>query len=68
MLKNNSKLQQSQKLSRTELKKVTGGVLTPQCPESCYFDDSLPGGSSCPESQQCVMVRCPGMGYTQVCQ
>lgn len=68
MLKNSLKLQQSEKLNRTELKKVTGGILAAQCPESCLIDENLPGGSSCPEPQQCVTVRCPGGGSAQICQ
>lgn len=64
MLKNSLN---KQKLNRTELKEVTGGGPINHCPEACFFDDSLPGGSSCMEPQECRFFPCE-RGGTMTCQ
>ncbi|WP_420488415.1 bacteriocin-like protein [Pedobacter steynii] len=56
MLKTNLKLAGNQKLSRNELKKVTGGgIIPPGCSISCTH--RLPNGPiqfGCPSYEECV--------------
>ncbi|SHF21075.1 hypothetical protein [Pedobacter caeni] len=68
MLKNNSKPQNNQKLNRTDLKNVMGGGgPINHCPEACFFDENLPGGSSCIEPLECRFYPCE-RGGTMTCQ
>lgn len=59
MLKNNSNQQGVQRLSRNELKKVTGGARPPGCTFNCSH--RIHGGPlmfGCPDSEECVPYTC----------
>ena len=61
MLKNNLD-KQEKRLSRNELKGVTGGnIFNPNCPQECtYQDDNTPLTLGCPSNMDCVPFLCPG--------
>lgn len=63
MIENNLD-KQVKRLSRNELKGVTGGnIFNPFCPQECtYQDDNTPLMLGCPSHMDCVPFSCGGPG------
>lgn len=56
MLKNNSNLKGAQKLSKNDLKSISGGA-GPLCPTFCFYDEQT-GGFSCGPGMACMSYSC----------